>query len=53
MKIRQALRPTQRGSSSIAHGSALGAQIQITMRPVWAIHNANAVNPLKNRGYAV
>ena len=47
------------GSSSIAHGSALGTQIQNTMRPVWAtlnktlIHNANAVNPLKNSGYAV
>ena len=46
-------------NSKFIMGIALGTQIQNTMRPVWAalnktlIYNNNAVNPLKNRGYAV
>ena len=45
-------------NSKFIMGIALGTQIQNTMRPVWAALNKtliynNAVNPLKNRGYAV
>ena len=46
-------------NSKFIMGIALGTQIQNTMRPVWAalnktfIQNTNAINPLKNSGYAV